>query len=128
MAIKKKETNPTAPVKKTAPVRKSDPAKKAVKTAEPKKKDAVVASVSLEEVKDTVSLALNLRFLFLTMIPEPKKGTRGADIVGGVDKCGQFLRSMAERLGVKVCDKVCKNKQCQCKKTAKKTATKKEAK
>lgn len=58
------------------------------------------ATVSIEDIKQLIEFAAHARFLLLTIVPTPKKGTRGEKIMQAVVKTGPFIAALAKVFGV----------------------------
>lgn len=89
-----KKTNKTAAKAPKAEAKKPS----AVKNAEVGK--CAAATVSIEDIKQLIEFAAHARFLLLTIVPTPKKGTRAEKIMKAVVKTGPFIAALAKVFGV----------------------------
>lgn len=89
-----KKTNKTAAKAPKAEAKKPC----AVKNAEVGK--CAAATVSIEDIKQLIEFAAHARFLLLTIVPTPKKGTRAEKIMKAVVKTGPFIAALAKVFGV----------------------------
>jgi len=113
-------------------------AEKTVKSNTTKKGDVIIdcgkeykeLGIKLGDIHALIDVALQLRFLIMTLLPEPKKGSVGDKIMDDVDKLGPQIRNMAKKCGHKITlfGEQCKEGKCNCKKCKCEKSDKKGAK